>query len=275
MKALFEILPEINTADKCVLACEISHECFSFAVKNEEDNRYVAAAIFQFENETNSNGYLNELSDLINTQPLLTSAFKKVCIAWSFKESVLIPFNLYSSMENGNAINLIHGDVAPGTHILTDLIAGKGVYNAYRVPAPFYHLLQSSFPGAESTHQYSIFLNTGQTKSNGLFVIFYPNRIVVRLNKDGRIQFINSFNYSTAADVSYILLNTCSQFDVPNVPLEVGGLIERDSNLFKEIYKYFEVVDFAALPKACNYSEEILSQPAHYFSHIFAIDSCE
>jgi len=275
MKALFEILPEINATDKCALACEISHECFSFAVKNEEDSRYIAAAIFQFENETNSKGYLDELSELINTKPLLTSSFKKVSITWSFKESVLIPFNLYSSMENENVINLIHGDIAPGTHILTDLIAARGVYNAYRVPASFYHLLQSGFPDAEHIHQYSVFLNSLQAKSNGLFVIFYPNRIVVRLNKGGRIEFVNSFSYSTAEDVSYILLNTCKQFEVSNVPLEVAGLINKNSNLFKEIYKYFAVINFAELPKTCHYTEEILTQPAHYFSYIFAIDSCE
>jgi hypothetical protein len=275
MKALFEILPEIDDTDKCVLVCEISYESFSFAIKNEDSNRYVAAAIFQFENETNSNDYPKKLEELIDAKPLLSSAFKRVCIIYSFKESVLIPFNLYSSLENENVINLIHGDVAPATSIHTDLVAAKGVYNAYRVPASFYQLLQSKFPGAESKHQYSALLNSPKTEGDMLFVIFYPNRILVRLVKDGRTELINSFNYVSAEDVSYILLNTCKQFDVSNIPLEIAGLIEKESNLFKEIYKYFEVINFTPLPRESNYSEEILQQPSHYFSHIFAIDSCE
>ena len=275
MKVLFEILPQINASDNYILVAEISAEGFSFAVKNEDDKSYVAAAIFQFEKETDSKGHANELEELFAEQPLLTSGFKKVSISWSFKESVLIPFNLYSSLENENVINLIHGDVAPDTSILTDLIAAKGIYNAYRVPAPFYHLLQSKFPGAENTHQYSVLLNSEPSKRDGLFIIFYPNRILVMLTKNGRNEFINSFCFATPEDVSYILLNTCKQFDISKPPLEVAGLIERNSNLFKEIYKYFEVINFANLPGACNYAEEILKQPSHYFSHIFAIDPCE
>jgi hypothetical protein len=55
----------------------------------------------------------------------------------------------------------------------------------------------------------------------------------------------------------------------------VSGLIEKDSVLYKEIYKYFETIDFASLPAAYTYVEGITRQPPHYFSHIFAIDSCE
>ena len=49
MKALFEILPEGIDAANCVLVCEISNEGFSYAIKNEEQNKYVAVAVFHFE----------------------------------------------------------------------------------------------------------------------------------------------------------------------------------------------------------------------------------
>ena len=194
---------------------------------------------------------------------------------YSFAESVLIPFALYSSLENENVINLVHGDIQSNTSILTDLIAERGVYNAYRVSTSIINAIKSHFPVTCDLHQYSVLLKQVVVKEDILHIIFYPQRIVVKLNKQGRTQLINSYCYNAAEDVSYILLNICKQFDVKNIPVEVSGLIEKDSVLYKEIYKYFETINFASLPAEYNYAESIIQQPSHYFSHIFAIDSCE
>ena len=98
--------------------------------------------------------------------------------------------------------------------------------------------------------------------------------MVVSLIKDGKHQLINSFNYRTAEEITYTLLNICQQFDVENIALEISGLLEKNSALFAEIYKYFETIDLTPLPENKNYSEEITQHPSHYFSHIFALDTC-
>ena len=275
MKALFEILPESIDAANCVLICELSNEGFAYAIKNDEQNKYVAVAVFQFERGTEDNDQESNLYRVIKAQPVLAETFKKVCVIYSFAESVLIPFALYSSLENENVINLVHGDMQSNTFILTDLVTESGVYNTYRLSAPMCNVIKSHFPFASGIHQYSVLLKQREPGEDKLNIIFYPQRIVVKLNKKGRTELINSYCYNTAEDVSYILLNTCKQFDVENIPVEVGGLIEKDSALYKEIYKYFETINFASLPAECNYAERIIQQPSHYFNHIFAIDSCE
>lgn len=275
MKGLFEILPVSIDAANCILVCEISNESFSYAIKNEEQKIYVALAVFQFEKGTEKNEYGDILKEAIQAQPLLSGNFKKVYVVYSFAESVLIPFALYSSLENENVINLVHGDIQNNTSMLTDLITESGVYNVYRVSAPFFNVFKSFFSDATNLHQYTALLKQPRVKDDKLSLIFYPQRIVLKLDKKGRTELINSFCYNTAEDVSYILLNTCKQFNVENIPVEVSGLIEKDSALYKEIYKYFEKIDFALLPADTNYAEEITQQPSHYFSHIFAIDSCE
>ncbi len=275
MRALFEILPESVDAVNCVLICEISNEGFAYAIKNEEQNKYIAVALFHYEKEIEDNDQENNLHRVIKAQSALSGNFKKVCIIYSFAESVLIPFALYSSLENENVINLVHGDVQNNTSILTDLITESGVYNAYRVSTPIYNIVKSNFPNAIDFHQYSVLLKQPTPKEDKLHIIFYPQRIVVKMNKNGRTELLNSFCYTTAEDVSYILLNACKQFDAENIPVEVSGLIEKDSALYKEIYKYFETINFASLPAEFNYAENITQQPSHYFSHIFAVDSCE
>jgi hypothetical protein len=124
-------------------------------------------------------------------------------------------------------------------------------------------------------HQYSLLLKNPVNRNEGLDVIFYSQKIVVHLIKDGKQQLINSYKYQKAEDVSYTLLNICKQFQLENVHLEISGLLEETSALYKEIYKYFTDIEFTSLSPANNYSEEITKFPAHYFSYIFAIDSCE
>ena len=65
------------------------------------------------------------------------------------------------------------------------------------------------------------------------------------------------------------------QLEIENIPVEISGMIERNSALSLEIHKYFNSVSFAELPAGSNYSEKITKHPSHYFSYIFAVDSCE
>ncbi len=275
MKPVFEILPDTVDAEKSTLVCEISNQGFSYAIKNVDQNIYVGVAVFHFNKNAVGQNDANILREIISRQSLLSQNFKKVCVSFSYGESVLVPFELYNSAENENVLNLIHGDIQNKAIVLTDLVAEKKVYNAYRVPADIIKVLTEAFPNAATRHQYSVLLKQTSENENKLTVIFYPQKIVVRLIKNGSVEFINNFDYRTAEDVSYILLNVCKQFEVANVPLEVSGLIDKDSGLYKEIYKYFEPIEFAKLSADSNYVEAINQHPAHYFSHIFAFDTCE
>jgi hypothetical protein len=274
MKALFEILPAAIDSEKCTLICEAGEECFAYAIKNEEQNMFVGVAVYEFEKGTDFKTRSGLIHDLLWTHTPMQGNFRKVHIVYSFSESVFIPFTLYSSLENENVLNLVHGDMNYNTAVFADLVTESGVYNAYRIPAPVHHVLNQKFPGAENMHQYSVLLKLPQPAEDKLFIIFYPNRVVVKLNKGSRTEIINSFCYKTAQDVVYILLNTCKQFDLENVPVEVAGFIDKDSALFKEIYKYFGIVHLSSLPIERNYSETISEHPSHFFSHIFAVDSC-
>jgi hypothetical protein len=274
MRAIFEILPGDIDTHKCILVCEVSAEGFSYAIKNDEENTYVAVAVFHFDKKREEDN-VQALNQELQSRPVLSAYFKKVFIIYSCAESVMIPFALYSSQENANVLNLIHGDLQSNNSILADMIAGKGIYNVYRMPGSIVNVIRSKFPEAGNIHQHSVLLNQAPAEGEKLLIIFYPKKFVMVLTKNGSTKFINTFFYETAEDVSYTLLNTCKQFDAGNLPVEISGLIEENSALYKEIHKYFATVTFAPLPSGCEYSEEIIKHPSHYFSHIFAVDSCE
>ena len=275
LKTVLEILPVDIDANKCILVCEISNEGFSYAIKDDDKNAFVAIAVFHFDKSMGVDDHSIILQNELQRQSLLSGNFKKVYIMYSFGESVLIPFSLYNSRENVNILNLIHGDLPNNVSVITDVIAKTGIYNSYRVSTPVLSVIKSKFPDAVNRHQYSVLLKQVPEDEDKLLIIFYLKKVVMMLNKNGSLKFINTFSYETTEDVMYILLNTCKQFEVENIPVEINGMIEKNSGLSTEIYKYFSSVSFAELPAGCNYSEEITKHPSHYFSHIFAVDSCE
>lgn len=201
--------------------------------------------------------------------PLLSGNFKRVFIIYSFPESVLVPFEMYNPQKNSTILNMIHGDLTENNAVLSDTIIDIQAYNIYRIPSQLKKNLEMQFPSAETIHQYSVLARNESSDGNRLSVIFYPNKIVAALKKDGNLLLANSFVYKTAEDVSYTLLNICSQFQMDNVAIEASGLIEKNSGLYKEIYKYFEQVSFANIPGGISLTDDILTYPPHFFCHLF------
>ncbi len=268
MKAVFEILPDKINAGNCGLVCEVSNEGFSYIIQDCDANTFIALAVYHF-NSIIPGNHISLLQKIFDDQELLSENFKKVNVIYSFPESVLIPFSIYNSSNHAEVLSVVHGDFTENDLVLTDALLNNKVYNCYRMPSEIIREINNKFPTGTSLHQYSVLLKNLSPASNKLSVIFYPQKIVLTVEKDGKLLLINSFHYKTAEDVSYTLLNVCRQFEIENVPLEVSGLIEKDSALYKEIYKYFGPVSFTALPAGINFSEEMNQYPPHYFSHFF------
>ncbi len=272
MKAVFEILPDSMHAGNCDLVCEVSNEGFSYLIKDCETNTVIGLAVYHFSNIIPAN-HIPVLQKIFEDQELLSENFKNVYVIYSFPESALIPFSIYNSRNNADVLNMIYGDFTENDVILTDVLLENKVYNCYRMPSEIVREIGNRFPSCKPLHQYSFLLKNLSGSDNKLSVIFYPQKIVLTVEKNGALLLVNSFHYKAAEDVSYTLLNICRQFEIENAYLEVSGLIEEDSALYKEIYKYFETVRFTALPAGINFSEEMKQYPLHFFSHFFFADS--
>jgi hypothetical protein len=275
MRTVFEILPSSFDPETCKLLCEVSNEGFSFCIKDEEKNSFLGLGIYHFDKNKPPVGFPIALQIVFHQKEILSKKFKKVCVVYSFRESVLIPFSLYDRQKDSTLMNMMFGDLTSNQTILTDVITDESVYNTYRVSAAISEVIQNQFPDASNMHQYTLLLKKPTVETDHLSVIFYAQKIIVCLIKDGKHQLVNSYNYQTPEDVSYVLMNICDQFKIENAHLIITGLLEENSPLYKEIYKYFNEIEFATLPEGSLYSEEITKFPSHYFSYIFAIDQCE
>lgn len=274
MKALFEILPDVTDTVNYKLIGEISSEGFSYVVKNELDNSFLGVGVFQYDKHYTPGGFPIALQMLFQQHELLSNDFKKVQIVYSLTESVLIPFSLYNKEQNKEVIDLVHGDANHDAIILTEKINAHDLYNAYRVPTAIRKVVEEQYPYCNESHQYTAVLKQTAPGKDELSAIFYDQKMVVSLFKNDQYQLINSYQFRTAEDVSFTLLNICHQFKAENIEIKLGGLIEENSALYRDIYKYFDTISFATNSPDGVYPEKINKYPSQYFSHIFAFDSC-
>lgn len=275
MRTVFEILPSSVNPESCKLLCEVSNEGFSFCIKNEETNSFLGLGVYHFDKSKPAVGLPIAMQVLFHQKEILAGKFKKVCVVYSYCQSTLIPFSVYDREKNAVLMNMMFGDVGQNETILTDVLPDKSIYNCYRLPAALLEVIQTQFPDSSFSHQYSLLLKNSSVESDHLTLIFYTQKFIVCLVKDGKYQLLNSYNFETPQDVSYGLLNICQQFHMSDPHLIIHGLLEENSPLYKDIYKYFNDIELASLPSNSVYSDEIMKFPSHYFSYIFAIDSCE
>ena len=274
MRTAFEILPASFDAEKSILLCEVGNEGFSFCIKEEETNSYLGLGIYHFDKNKPVAGFPIALQIIFHQKEIFSRVFKKVCVVYSFPESVFIPFSLYNEEKQSTVMNMMFGDLNGNEEVFADLIPTESMYNCYRIPRALHEVMQSQFIVASSVHQYSLFLKKAADKTDHLSVIFYTQKVIICLVKDGKYQLVNSYDYQIPEDVCYILLNISNQFNLENIPLKISGLIEEKSALYKEIYKYFNHIELETFREGYHYSDEISKFPPHYFSYIFATDSC-
>jgi len=275
MRTVFEILPSSVNPESCKLLCEVSNEGFSFCIKDEESNSFLGLGVYHFDKNKPAVGLPIALQILFHQKETFSGKFKKVCVVFSFCQSTLIPFSVYDRDKNELLMNMMFGDLGQNETILTDVLPDHSLYNCYRIPTALLEVIQTQFPDSSCSHQYSLLLKNLPVENDRLALIFYTQKFVACLIKEGKFQLVNSYNFETPEDVSYTLLNICKQFNIADPHLMIHGLLEENSPLYKDIYKYFNNIELASLPSNSVYSDEIMKFPSHYFSYIFAIDSCE
>ena len=274
MKTLFEILPLNAEALNATLILEVGDTLISASIKDTDSNSFTSLAVYQPEN-TDKEVYADVMKQLLEEKGIFKYPVKNVRIISTFSQSVFIPFSLSEKEHYSTMVDMVHGDLNSSSAVHSDLINEDGVYNVFKMPGQLSAILSEKYDNYHISHLYTHLVKCISREHDKMFLLFYPGKVIAVIVKGGKIMLVNSFIYQSPEDVSYLVLNLSKQFGMKNVPLELSGLIEEDSVLFKEVHKYFSMITFSDLPADYSYPDELKNFPSHYFSHHFGISVCE
>jgi hypothetical protein len=94
--------------------------------------------------------------------------------------------------------------------------------------------------------------------------------------KEGKLHIAQTLYYSSPEDILYYLLKTCNQFSLSRdgIQLFISGLIEKESQLFRELYLNFLNITFREPTwKIPAYGEK--EYPTHFFTALNDLARCE
>lgn len=271
----FNITTENTPLNKPNLFISAGKQGISFIQLDTDSNTFISVLVYHFAKNLTSTAIAEQVNEIVSSENLSQQHFKKIFVTWCFDENVFVPQEYFDAGNSKEMLVLVHGDLMQGA-VQNELVATHNLHTVYKIPAAVKNIFNIAFPFCIQNHQSSLLINFEKNNKDLLYCNFYPEHLTVLLRKNGQLQIIQQFEYASPEDAVYHLLNVCQSFetDAAKTILTVSGMIDTDSNLYSELYKYFQSVNCADLSASFNYAEEIKDHPAHYFSHLFATASC-
>jgi hypothetical protein len=261
------------------LLVEVNPHAFTYVLLNQRNMSPITVKHFQLE-PTKDSPLSATLKEILESDPLLRRPVKETLVIYNFPESSLVPEPIFSMDNNREIIDTLHGNLQKGL-ILSEKIPWWELFNVYRISPDLHQLLQHSFTAGKYWHYYSLLLKSykmfdSNEPDDCIKVIFYSDKMIALVVRDGKVHLVQTFLYQDTRDVIFHLLNCCRQLglDQEKVKLLVGGLIDRQSSLSTELNKYFLRLQFEEIDESIKITDELKELPLHYFSSILKIAVC-
>lgn len=275
MKIAFKIPPVINNFSDLHLLVEAGKEDISFLVFSKNPFSVEGYYSFNFNKNISAKEYSGYVKSILDEEVVLKQSFASVNIFYNFNTCTLVPTAYFIDEEKQAVCDIMFGQ-DKAAFCFQENVKGNDIKLMYRVPDKVYETLNNSFAKNIFAHSTSEQINLIKSNDNTLQCIIYHASIKILLFKDGKIQLVQFFEYETPADVCYHFLNVCERFQMTaaSINLVLSGMVDKDSILFTEVYKFFLNVSFSATFADVTVAENLQEIQPHFYHHLTALAQC-
>lgn len=262
---------EISNPEEAVLLMTAGDFFFSFAILKHVSKEIVEFGYYSFLNRQEG-----KWIDFFDNNELLTANYFQSAIAFNPATSMLVPAAHYNEEKVQVQLDVLSG---PDFHsdTITEYLPEWNLYTIARVPQPLHSAVNSYFVSGKSfSTNFVLLKNIPPEKPDFFLVDFRTDEFTVLVFKDRQLLLLNAYPYSTPGDVLYYLLKICRQYGIVQQEINIilAGLIEKNSAIFRELYKYFIHLQFDDLIAGITVKDELNKCPCHYFSTISKLAAC-
>jgi Protein of unknown function (DUF3822) len=271
LKTAFKILPVNTNVNSGELLIELGGESISFLYFSDHPLRVNALFIYHFEKNISSFDMANELDSFFQEEQL--PGFTKCYLCYNFRECTLVPQALYREDLLPGILKCIFPENSCAAYY-AEPVKGLDAAAAYQVDERVEAVIKKQFAPQNIHHSLALQLPLLHEQGDACYCIVYQHCIKVMLIKKGLLQIAQFFDYTTPSDVAYHLLNVCQQHDIlpGEVELSLSGFIDKKSNLYDELHRYFLQIHMQEGDREKSHAVELY--PAHFFSHLISLALC-
>jgi len=243
--------------------------------------RFAALRGCRFINVSELDAMQSAVAELISEEEWLLQKYASVKAAIASPVNTLVPASLFDADRAREALGFCH-DLTARETVRNDPLPSLEAVNVYALPEALCDYLNTAFAQPRIYHAASGMLEVLcrlrlEGTGSYLYAHVQTQRMEVALFKKRQLVFYNQFGWQTAEDFIYYLMAVLEQFHLSpeEVQLTLLGELERDSALYRLIYKYIRNVDFGSRPAGFQYASALDLVPEHYYFSLFSIKQCE
>lgn len=276
METAFKIHEPHHSHQSHDLLFSLGWNVLSVLFYDKAANRVNALFQYHIKRNTSSDKIAGKLKDLFEKEIAHWENIRSCRFYFNFKELATIPAEYYNEANNQAILRIMYAEDGEA-EIFDYPIGQKNMHLIWRVRKDITDTIRHYFPSAQFRHSVACSLSNSATAANELQCIIYNNTFRVVFFKEGRLQLVRYFEYNAPEDVAYHLINVCRQHgvDVNDVSLQLSGLVDVSSNLYKELHKFFLDIHLGNTAAGILISDEIAKQPEQFFSHLTSLLLCE
>lgn len=272
MKISYNKTDKIKNYSHLSTIVEISDSGLSIAYYNKDAMAIKGVKIFDFKNSDDTE--IASRLETIFSENIYNR--ERLSIFLDQKESLIIPDADEFLKDKEKMLDLFFG--SKNNKSFSDTIKlsfphTANAVNIYRVAPEIKNKIEQFIPTVKFAHSSSSQI---EEAVKGMTVIFQNYYFKIILMTDSGFKFIKHFNYKTPADVSYFMLWVCKNYEVSPLEIDViiKGMVDKDSNLFEEMEKYFRNINFSTPDKDVLLDFDCDADNLHFFRNLTHLVKC-
>jgi hypothetical protein len=248
----------------------IGERHYSFAITDQAGAELYSLAYY-FAEEVHS----ELLSELFSRHDELHHSFHEVQVSYDYPGSILVPWSYHNAGDEKKLLHTLYGQTIQSS-VLSEAINEWQLHNIYTIPADVKDWVGRLFPSNKHRHNYTLGVRMMPGGApDRMLVDFDTDEFSFIVIKQDKLLIAQTLSYTTPEDILYCLLKTCNQFSLSReeVQLSISGLIEKESQLFRELYLHFLNTHFREPTWTIATGEEN-NYPAHFFTSLNDLARC-
>jgi hypothetical protein len=259
------------------LMLQIGEQELYISVLHKKEQLVLAHLAVHHYSDWQESSWTNAWKMLEEKYPWLMKTWNKVFIFYQQGDATLIPATWFQTWYKEKIMETLFG-LQYEALVFSDLIPEASIYNLYQVPRWLHGRVLRHFKTGECWHQRTPELRElFQRKiEECIKIVFYPNRFVITIFQGGELKLGQTYSYTSPEDVTYQLLQLVRTFDMDTqeIPVQLQGMIDRSSGVYREVEKYFLEVTCDSGAADWHLSPYFKEYPAHYFTSVLTAAAC-
>lgn len=248
----------------------IGERHYSFAITDKPGSELYSLAYYSAD-EMNA----DMLAAIFLNHMEMHSSFYEVQVSYDHSGSVLVPLQYHNADGAKTLLNTMYGNTMR-SFVISEAVNEWQLYNVYAVPTEVYEWVNRKFPACKFRHNYTLAVRMMPADpADHILVDFNTDEFSFIVVKENKLQIAQTFSYSSPEDILYYLLKACNEFSLSRAEIQIfiSGLIEKESQLYRELYQYFLNTKFRE-PAWNVPPTEGYRYPPHFFTSLNDLARC-